>query len=378
MGKLRRAKRTMIFVPKRGRPRPVSLYSTASGILILILLTIVFMSSSSDADQGRASVERRMWAMGTRLFVAIEARDRDTAVTASEAALLAIAEVEARLSTWVQDSELSRLNSAGPGSDFPISTELESDLRLSAHWWRETDGAFDPGIASLVAAWDVRGGGRQPSSVDLQSARSAAGLRHLGLFRGIARINTAGFGIEEGGFGKGVALREATGAARETGADCVVLEFGGQIAIDGACRELTVDIADPERRDLGIAVLNIRSGSVATSGNSERGLVVNGVTRGHLLDPRTGYPVSDWGSVTVVASNPATADCLSTALYIMGPRVGGEWLRERPEIEAVFVERSGEATRMTATPGLKGRLEAPVGILTYLQQVQTGTERITQ
>jgi thiamine biosynthesis lipoprotein len=146
----------------------------------------------------------------------------------------------------------------------------------------------------------------------------------------------------------------------------------------GDCRGIRVDIADPDLRDHRIATLKVRSGSVATSGNSERGLVVEGVARGHLLDPQTGYPAPDWGSVTVVAADPVAADCLSTALYIMGPKAGGEWLQGRPEIEAVFAERSGEGARMTATSGLKGRLEISAGNLTFLLQDQTRKKEITQ
>jgi thiamine biosynthesis lipoprotein len=367
----------MICVAKKGRQRPVWLISTFSRILVLIPLTVFPVASHLDADQGPASVERSVWAMGTRLSVLVEAGDRETALVASEAAIREVAEVEGRLSTWIDDSELSRLNTMDPGPVLPISPELEADLRLATHWWEETRGAFDPGIASLIAAWDVRGDGREPSAVELQKARAAAGLGHLGLSPGVARIHTAGFGIEEGGFGKGIALGEAADAAREAGADCVVLDFGGQVAIHGGCRELRVNIADPDRRDERIAMLSVRSGSVATSGNSERGLLVNGVARGHLLDPRTGAPAPDWGSVTVVASDPVAADCLSTALYIMGPKAGGEWLQGRPEIEAVFVERSGGKTRITATPGLRGRLEVTVGRLTYLRQEPTRSE-ITQ
>jgi thiamine biosynthesis lipoprotein len=363
---------------KKGRQRQASRISTFSGILALIPLTIVFTSSRSDAGRSPASVERRAWVMGTHLTVTVEADDRATAVNASEAALRAAVEVEDRLSTWTDDSELSRLNSAEPDSVSRISSKLESDLRVAAHWWKETRGAFDPGIASLIRAWDLRGAGREPSTEMLASARAVAGLEHLALDRGAARFDTAGFGIEEGGFGKGIALREAADAARKTGADCVVLDFGGQVAIHGDCRELRVDIADPDRRDRRVAVLRVRSGSVATSGNSERGLVVDGELRGHLLDPLTGFPAPDWGSVTVVASDPVAADCLSTALYIMGPIAGGEWLRGRPEIEAVFVERSGEDTTMTATPGLMGRLEFSTGHLTYVQQDPTRIQELTQ
>jgi thiamine biosynthesis lipoprotein len=342
----------------------------SAGILLSFALTMMALPPPAAAKKGPASVERRAWVMGTRLTVTVEAGSRAFAVNASEAAIRAVVEVEARLSTWVQGSELSRLNGAEPASDFSISPELESDLRLAFHWWMETRGAFDPGIASLIRAWDLRGEGREPSSEDMASARSAAGFGHLALGRGVARIDTGGFGIEEGGFGKGVALREAVDAATEAGADCVVLDIGGQVAIDGDCREVRVDIADSDRRENPIAALRVRSGSVATSGNSERGLVVNGVVRGHLLDPQTGYPAPDWGSVTVVAADPVAADCLSTALYIMGPKAGGEWLQGRPDIDAVFVQRTGEGARVTATPGLKGRLEVKRRNLTHLQQEQ--------
>lgn len=340
--------------------------AAAVGTLCLVASAMVFPSTRVAADQDSATVERRAWAMGTRLLVNIEARDRGTAVGASEAALRAVAEVEARLSTWSHVSELSRLNSAEAGLNFAISPELESDLRVAAHWWRETRGAFDPGIASLVDVWDLRGGGREPSAGDLRLAREASSLGHLALGPGVARFDTPGFGIEEGGFGKGIALRQAAEAARAAGADCVALDFGGQIEVDGTCGKVRVEIADPDRRDRGLARLTLRTGSVATSGNSERGLLVDGVHRGHLLDPRSGLPAPDWGAVTVVASDAVAADCLSTALYIMGPQKGAEWLRERPGIEAVFSVRRGESTEMTATPGLNGRLEGVEGSVCFL------------
>ena len=184
----------------------------------------------------------------------------------------------------------------------------------------------------------------------------------------MARIVRTGFGIDEGGFGKGVALRGAASAALRAGAGCVVLDFGGQISMNGICGDVWVDIAHPDDRHRGLARLEMASGSVATSGNSERGLVVDGVRHGHILDPRSGRPAVDWGTVTVVADDPVTADCLSTALYVMGPRQGIAWLLNRPEIDAVFVERSGEEGIITATAGLRDRLEVSVGKVSHLSR----------
>ena len=178
---------TMTGVEKTGRKRPLTFKSTAFGALPLAVLMVASVSFRVAADHASATVERRAWAMGTRISVTVEAGDRGAAVDASEAALRAVAEVEARLSTWRDRSELSRLNGADPGADFAVSPELESDLREAFHWWEETHGAFDPGIASLVAAWDLRGGGREPSVVELRLARAAAGLGHLALGSGVAR-----------------------------------------------------------------------------------------------------------------------------------------------------------------------------------------------
>jgi thiamine biosynthesis lipoprotein len=322
--------------------------------LILTSSTPVFGFDGSLANRAFGTVERNALAMGTSLSVTVRAPDTQIAKIASEAALMAVAEVEERLSTWRRDSELGRLNNAEPGTIVFLSPELQSDLAQAFHWWVETEGAFDPGIASLVAAWDLRGKGREPSMAELQLARASSGFQHLVIDRGTALVDIFGFGVEEGGFGKGVALREAVRASRAAGAVCTTLNLGGQILFDGDCEERRILIAHPDHRGVEISGLKLRTGSVASSGNSERGLQVGGERRGHILDPRSGLPADDWGAVTVVASDPVAADCLSTALFVMGPERGIEWLRGWPGIEAVFVARRGEKLELVATAGLKG------------------------
>lgn len=86
-------------------------------------------------------------------------------------------------------------------------------------------------------------------------------------------------------------------------------------------------------------------------------MTVDGHPVGHLLDPRTGLPVPNWGSVTVVANDAVTADCVATALYVMGPQQGAEWLRGREGLDAVFFEASRGSVTITATVGLRGRLK---------------------
>ena len=95
-------------------------------------------------------------------------------------------------------------------------------------------------------------------------------------------------------------------------------------------------------------------------------MAVDGEVRGHIIDPRSGVPVEDWGAVTVIASDPVAADCLSTALFVMGPERGIEWLQGRPEIEAVFVKRRGEHLELIATAGLEGFVTGSEAPTTFL------------
>ena len=126
---------------------------------------------------------------------------------------------------------------------------------------------------------------------------------------------------------------------------------------------MAIGISDPNDRQREVAVLSITKGSVATSGLSERHFVLDSVRYGHIIDPRTGSPARDWGSVTVIAHDATAADCVSTALYVMGPESGAKWLSRHPELEAVFSVRTDAGLRLRATAGLVERLTPGKGLV---------------
>jgi len=119
-----------------------------------------------------------------------------------------------------------------------------------------------------------------------------------------------------------------------------------------------VPVADPRRRDRPVVALLLDGGSVSTSGNSEQGIVVEGERLGHILDPRTGRPAPDFGSMTVWAADPLTADCLSTGLYVMGPEAALAWAADHPGVEVVALRPAGGKLEALATPGLEGKIFA--------------------
>ncbi|MEX1311065.1 MAG: FAD:protein FMN transferase [Candidatus Sulfomarinibacteraceae bacterium] len=349
-------------------------------MLISITSSGTTTAASSDPavsaqDLNRVVIERRRHVMGTWLRIRVQGSARDLAVRASEDALDAIADADGRLSTWRPDSELAEVNANAARRPVKISEALQHDLTEAMRWHRETSSAFSPGLGALVSVWDLRGRGRVPSRTELAVARWNTVLEGSAIDGEVVRFDRPGLRIDEGGFGKGAALNDGLRAALEAGATCVTMDFGGQVAQRGSCGPLVVGISNPDDRSEEIATVSVGSGGVATSGQTERFMVVDRIRYGHILDPRSGSPAPDWGSVTVVTSDPLSADCIATALYVMGPDHGARWVGERTDVEAVFAIRTESGPLLRATSGLRGRLTSSAGIdLEWVPPIDTRSQ----
>ena len=235
-----------------------------------------------------------------------------------EGAFIEARRIEAFLSTWRDDSELSRVNRREITTPSP---ELYALLRDAMQISRETDGAFDPLIGPLVVPRRSGGTPNLSEAVRLSNPANAT-------FANGTIVLANGAAFEEGGFGKGYALDRMLGAI---GGDAVI-NFGGQIAVRGTHE---VAIAHPLHRDQPILTLTLRNASLSTSSDSEH--------PGHIIDPATGQSVPPRGSVSVIDPSAFRADALSTALYVMGPERGLAWARAH-DVTAIFISESGEIT----------------------------------
>lgn len=301
---------------------------------------------------GDVAVERSAYLMGTVLRVAVSGSERGCAVAATEAALEEITRLESVLSSWRPDSEVGRLNGARPGEPVALSGELASLLDEATTWHERTGGAFDPAVGALIAAWDLRGAGRVPSAGELAAARGSSGLYRLALSAGAASRPDSAWWLDTGAFGKGAALRAAAAVLRARGVEEAVLDFGGQLLVLGAAREVAV--ADPRARSEAMPQrLRVTGASVSTTSSSERYVAVDGARYGHVLDPRSGRPVAAWGSVSVVAADALAADALSTALFVLGPNAALEWAARHPEVGVLVQEVVGDDVVVTASAGLE-------------------------
>jgi len=333
------------------------IFPRLSHFLVLGLLSAGLVQ----ADSRR--IERRVRVMGTELSLVVDAPDRAMALEASEAAVAALSDAEARLTTWTEESELSRVNSSPPLEEVRLSPRLARDLEAALACAHATDGAFTPGIGALVQAWGLRSGGRSPKAREIDEARAAVSPANATLTGNrLVRLHDR-FVFEEGGFGKGAGLDDAMAALDLTDATGAVLDLGGQVAVWGDAIS-NVAMVDPRHRDRVVLRMSVSRGSIATTGNSERGIVVDGRRMGHVLDPRTGRPSLDFGSLAVWADKAATADCLATGLYVMGPEAAWSWAAGRDDVALVIIRETRRGLEALASPALEGRLTAVVNDVT--------------
>lgn len=301
-----------------------------------------------------AVIERHVAAMGTTFSLVVEAATSVEAIAASEAAVRGVEATEARLSTWSEQSELSRLNRAGVGEPVCVSVETTDDLTAAWRCSASTGGAFEARIGPVLEAWAVREDGRVPTSSELDAALARMRSSQIVVQdRGRVAWQEAVGRIEEGGFGKGAGLdRAAADLMAAAPAARAWMSLGGQVLLAGGSQPWEVSIADPRDRGLVALTLRLHRGSISTSGNSEQAMEIDGKRYGHLIDPRTGYPALDFGSLTVLAEDGLSADCLSTGLYVLGPDQALCWAAGHPEVEVLILEPRGDRLRARLTPGL--------------------------
>jgi len=309
----------------------------------------------------RDFAERRVLVMGTTLDVTVRLPERARALAASEQAIAEVSRVEELLTTWREGGPLWRVNAAPAGEEVRLDSELGALLAAVFAWSARTGHAFDPTVLPLVRAWNIRGQGRIPPVAELVAARASTGTEHFRLDRSRATIVRLdpGAGIDEGAWGKGYALDRAAERLHEAGAGNALLDLGGQVlalGVEADGRPWTVAIAHPRDRRRPVVRLAVPSGhSLSTSGDSERSLRVGTRFVGHLLDPRTGAPAPDFGSVSVLSPSAFLADILSTAYFVLGPDDGLELsavLRRQGVVhEVLFLLDGGGRLQARVSPG---------------------------
>lgn len=285
---------------------------------------------------------------GTGYHVAVYADLDESAYTELDAGIRAELErVDSLMSTYRDDSELSRFNRAPIGVPFFLSPATAEVISEAIRIARLSHGAFDVTVGPVVDLWGFGREGRPervPEDVALKHALSRVGIHALTL-EGDRLSKTRPVDIDLSGIAKGYATDRVADYLDARGIDSYLVEVGGEIRThgkkpDGSPWRIAVEKPVSSGRSVQ-RIVSLDNAAVATSGDYRNYFEAEGRRYSHTIDPRTGKPITNRvASVTVITERCATADALATAFTVMGAAAGLE-LAERENIPVYFIVRDG-------------------------------------
>jgi FAD:protein FMN transferase len=274
------------------------------------------------------------------------------ALAAAGAALDEVDLLEAQMTVYREDSEVSRINRTAHREPVPVEEGLFGLFQVAARMHADTEGAYDIAAGALIKAWGFfRGPRRVPPAAVRRLALERVGMRHVALDpeRRTVRFLRPGLEFNLGSIGKGYALDRVTGLLRaDWKISCALLHGGGSSVYamgdqPGQERGWSVGICHPWDAGRRLARVRLRDRGLGTSAATFRHLDYHGRKLGHILDPRTGWPAEGMASVSVVAPTAAEADALATAFFILGVDQTRAHCAARPEVGAVLLPAGDSA-----------------------------------
>ncbi|MEZ4404055.1 MAG: FAD:protein FMN transferase [Kofleriaceae bacterium] len=297
-------------------------------------------------------------AMGTIVQVTLWSDDEPGAAAAAQAVFAEMRRLDAMMTTWTPDSEISRINSAaGTGKAVAVSDEAFAVIARALEVSKLSHGVFDITVGAFSGLWkfDEDMDGTLPDPAEVRARKKLVNWKDVILDKRkhTVRLRRRGMKITLGGIAKGYAVDRAAAVLDHAGFTNFIVQAGGDMYVSGskAGQPWVVGIRDPRGpRDQSFAVAPIRDHSFSTSGDYERGFVKDGVRYHHILDPRTAQPARASRSVTIRAKDAFTADAWSKVLFILGPKAALPLVEQLPDFEAVFVDADN---RVVVSSGLK-------------------------
>jgi thiamine biosynthesis lipoprotein len=319
----------------------------------------------SQADEGARSapssipivVRHARQAMATRFEIALHGPDAVNLRAVAEEALAEVERLEAQLSFYRPESELSDLNARAAGEWVVLDPRFFALLQHAAELSRHTGGAFDPTVAPLVRCWGFAdGAGRVPAEQEIEEARQQVGSDQIEFDEEAfaVRFRRPGVTIDLGAIGKGYAIDRAVAILREQAVSAALLH-GGTSSVFGlgsppeSPEGWKIGLRHPTRPDERLTTVVLRDRALGVSAPHGKFFQSEGERYGHVINPRSGRPVRAALLAAVVTDSATEADALSTALLTLGES-GLEFIGRRwPDAAALVALESGDGEARVAS-----------------------------
>ena len=283
--------------------------------------------------------------MGNRFEISILANDENLANTNIDLAVAEISRIEKLLTTFSNDSVTFQINENAGIQPVVVPKEVFDLIFRCQMISKMTQGAFDISYGSIDKKFwnfDLN----MTSLPDKDLAKKAVELINyeniiLNETDKTVFLKNKGMRIGFGGIGKGYAAECAKKILQQNGIESGIVNAAGDLTAWGYQENgeaWTIGIADPNKKESVFSTFNITNTSVATSGNYEKFVLIDGKKYSHTIDPKTGYPISGIKSVTIIAENAEIADALATPVTVMGIEVGLNFINQIPNIGCIIID----------------------------------------
>ena len=300
--------------------------------------------------QSRVAPSEECWlhvnrtAMACRFEVTLP-MTTECGVSIASDALDEVEEIENRLSIFKEDSAISLLNHNAASYSVRVDRALFDLLSLCKKLHDETEGAFDITSGPLTRCWGfLKREGRLPSNSEIENAKALVGSDKLVLDAAPSTVQFQQPGVEInlGSIGKGHALDVVSGHFKKANEPALLSAGASSFLATGSTRAWLVGIRQPLSKQKRLGSVRLRECAMSTSGTEEQFFETNGRRFGHIIDPRTGWPVEKVSSVTVVADSAARSDALATAFFVGGRELAERYCEKHNNVLAIMLEADAQ------------------------------------
>ena len=331
---------------------------------IIIAIALIFLSSPCEAKREHVVRGRTM---GTTYSVKVVTGDLVSIEGVKAKIDRRLEDINRSMSTYQKDSEISRFNRFNKvGQKFKISNDFFQVMKAGQKIHRLSNGAWDGTVNPLVDLWGFGRGGRQnkiPPKSEIVSLLSEIGFANIEVLSpGFLVKKRAAVTVDLSSIAKGYGVDQVAALLRNLGFKNYLVEIGGEIFAAGHRQDSTswrIGINRPRvdaAFDAVYAVVALGNQGFATSGDYRNFFEVDGIRYSHVIDPRTGFPVSNGVvSVSIISGNCTMADGIATAVLVMGVKKGLEMIDRLDGVEGLIVveHNNGKLTDFHSN-GFKG------------------------
>jgi thiamine biosynthesis lipoprotein len=280
--------------------------------------------------------------MGTRVTVELWSEDKPTGERCSERVFAEMKRIDAEMSPFKPDSEISRINRLA--SQHPVEVSRELYLLLQrAQWFSQlTDGVFDITFASVGYRYDYRQH-LKPDDQTIEQEINRIDYKKMTLQNGTIHFGLDGMRIDLGGIAKGYAVDRSIDILQQCGISQALVSAGGDSRIlgDRQGRPWMIGIQHPRKKQSLALSIPLSDSAISTSGDYERYFISNGERVHHIIDPKTGRSAHDSWSATIIGPNATSTDALSTSVFILGAQKGLQLIDSMAGFDAIIIDSNG-------------------------------------